>query len=102
MLFVPYIMYVFLGSTRWASFFFYVCFSWQYWVGKRELAGQKCNILVMELLGPDMEDLLEMMNRFVYVYFHFIFYFLFKVWYKSLDGTGTRSFIDICGVCVCV
>ena len=34
-----------------------------YWVGKRELAGQACNILVMELLGPDMEDLLEMMNR---------------------------------------
>jgi hypothetical protein len=34
-----------------------------YWVGKRELAGQPCNILVMELLGPDMEDLLEMMNR---------------------------------------
>ena len=25
-----------------------------YWVGKRELAGQKCNILVMELLGPDV------------------------------------------------
>jgi len=34
-----------------------------YWVGKRDLAAQACNILVMELLGPDMEDLLEMMNR---------------------------------------
>lgn len=33
-----------------------------YWVGKRELAGENCNILVMDLLGPDMEDLLEMMR----------------------------------------
>jgi hypothetical protein len=47
----------------------YVCLSWQYWVGKRELAGQKCNILVMELLGPDMEDLLEMMNRYSYFFY---------------------------------
>jgi serine/threonine protein kinase len=31
-------------------------------VGKRELAGETCNILVMDLLGPDMEDLLEMMR----------------------------------------
>ncbi|EKX50687.1 hypothetical protein GUITHDRAFT_151052 [Guillardia theta CCMP2712] len=34
-----------------------------YWVGKRDLNGENCNILVMELLGPDMEDLLELMDK---------------------------------------
>jgi len=33
-----------------------------FWLGKRELGGETVNILVMELLGPDLEDLLEMMD----------------------------------------
>mmetsp|Transcript_39688 Transcript_39688/g.94050 ORF Transcript_39688/g.94050 Transcript_39688/m.94050 type:complete len:403 (-) Transcript_39688:225-1433(-) len=33
-----------------------------FWLGKRELAGEDMNILVMELLGPDLEDLLEMLD----------------------------------------
>jgi len=33
-----------------------------FWLGRRELGGESVNILVMELLGPDLEDLLEMME----------------------------------------
>lgn len=34
-----------------------------YWIGSRELAGQDSNIVVMDLLGPDMEHLLEFLNK---------------------------------------
>mmetsp|Transcript_32558 Transcript_32558/g.79925 ORF Transcript_32558/g.79925 Transcript_32558/m.79925 type:complete len:423 (+) Transcript_32558:155-1423(+) len=34
-----------------------------YWIGSRELAGQDQNIMVMDLLGPDMEHLLEFLNK---------------------------------------
>mmetsp|Transcript_15467 Transcript_15467/g.30545 ORF Transcript_15467/g.30545 Transcript_15467/m.30545 type:complete len:440 (-) Transcript_15467:55-1374(-) len=34
-----------------------------HWIGTRELAGQDSNIMVMELLGPDMEHLLEFLDR---------------------------------------
>lgn len=34
-----------------------------YWIGSRELAGEDRNIMVMDLLGPDMEHLLEFLNK---------------------------------------
>lgn len=34
-----------------------------YWVGQRSLNGQMSNIMVMELLGPDMEGLLELLGK---------------------------------------
>jgi len=34
-----------------------------HWIGGRELAGVDSNIMVMDLLGPDMEHLLEFLNK---------------------------------------
>jgi len=46
----------------------------------------------MELLGPDMEDLLEMLNRRTGSPFFFPpFFFAFSVWQQSSTSANLRS-----------